>query len=162
MSDALKKALALFFKYFENDDQEMLLLYYKLLSKEDVSFVEDRLMEMITLRDKSFKTPAVSEILSPLRNARKEHVWKLLNDHLKNPHNPMPDHVFALKRFLDVPVNRTEFSMRKIKDEFFGHKYDEFRAFLEGRIKIPSLIKELRRYDISLTEELKQLEASSE
>ena len=162
MSELLKKSLAIFFKYFEDNDQEMLKLYYTILSKEDISFVNDRLMEMITLRDKSYKTPAVSEILSPLRNARKEHVWKLLNDHLKNPHNAMPDHIFALKKFLDVPYNRTEYAMGKIKDDFFEHKYDEFRLFLEGKIKIPSLSSELEKYDISLTQELKQLESACE
>ena len=162
MSESLQKMLSLFFKYFENNDQDMMKLYYQLLSAHDHSFVKRRLMDLIATRDKSYKFPAVSEILRPLINSRKEHFWKLLNDHLKNPHESMPDHVFALKRFLEVPHNRTEYAMAKIKDQFFEHKYDEFKLYLEGEIKIPSLTAELRKYGIHPKDEIKQLESSFE
>lgn len=162
MSESLQKMLSLFFKYFENKDKDMMKLYYQLLVKHDHSFIEGRLMDLIATRDKSYKFPAVSEILRPLLNSRKEHCWKLLNDHLKNPYERVPDHVFALKRFLEVPHNRTEYAMAKIKDQFFEHKYDEFKLFLEGEIKIPSLTAELIKYGIQPKAELKQLEESSE
>ena len=113
-------------------------------------------------RDKTFQFPSIAEILAPLKNAEKENCWKLLNDHLKNPYQDVPDHIYILKKFLEIPVSKSEYAMSKIKDQFFSHKYDEFRYFLEGKIKIPSLKSDLKKLGINLTEELKKLESRNE
>ena len=163
MSEALQKMLSLFFKYFENNDKDMMKLYYQLLSKHEQAFVKRRLMDLIATRDKSYKFPAVSEILRPLLNSRKEHFWKLLNDHLKDPYVKIPDELrntlYILRKFLDVPINRTEYAMSKIKDQFFENKYDEFNLFLEGKIKIPALSSEVEKLKISLPKGIKELKA---
>ena len=162
MSEKLKKILSLFFKYFENKDKEMLQLYYKLLSEANDSFIEERLMFLMCNRDKKFKFPSLAEILAPLKNAEKENCWKLLNAHLKNPYDEVPDHIYILKKFLEIPVSKSEYAMSKIKDQFFSHKYDEFRYFLEGKIKIPSLKSDLTKLGINLNEEFKKLESRNE
>mgnify|MGYP003135408014 CR=1 FL=1 len=158
----LKSELRKFFKYFEGPlDKEMFQIYHQALSKYPEGAVIARLHDLICNRDKTYKMPAISEIIAPYVNARKEHVWKRLMDHLKNPYDEMSDDLYLLKKFLEVPVNRTEYAMSKIKDQFFENKYDEFRYFLEGKIKIPSLSKEIKKLGIN-TENIKQLEASDE
>ena len=74
MSDKLKQCILLFFKYFENEDKEMMKLYHGLLSKHDERFIVKRLGQMMSTRNKTFKLPSISEIIAPKENAIKENV----------------------------------------------------------------------------------------
>ena len=162
MSVKIKQCIVIFFKYFENNDKEMMKLYYTMLSKHTETFVIKRLHHLIETRDKTFKLPSINEIIAPHINARKENVWKMLDNHLKDCYTPMPDHIFVLKTFLDIPRNRTEYVMRKIKEDFLDHKYDEFMMFLWGDIQCPHILKELKKYNIDIKNEQKQLESACE
>lgn len=157
MSDKLKQCILLFFKYFENEDKEMMKLYHGLLSKHDERFIVKRLGQMMSTRNKTFKLPSISEIIAPKENAIKENVWRQLQSHLNNPYEQIPDHLFVLKEFLNIPKNKNEFEMRKIHNDFMSEKYDEFQLFLSGDVKIPHLEKKLGQYGISLKESQKQI-----
>ena len=145
----LKSELRKFFKYFEGTlDKEMFLIYHQALSEYPEGAVIARLHDLICNRDKTYKMPAISEIIAPYVNARKEHVWKTLMAHLKNPYEPMPDVIYLLKDHLEIPVNRTEYAMSKIKDQFFENKYHEFCLFLEDKLEIPALRAKMRKFKI--------------
>ncbi len=135
----------------------MMKIYHGLLSKHDESFVVKRLGQMMSTRNKTFKFPSISEIIAPKENAIKDNVWRQLQSHLSNPYEAIPDYLYVLKEFLNIPKNKNEFEMRKIHNDFLSEKYDEFNLFLSGDVKIPHLEKKLGQYGISLKESQKQI-----
>ena len=149
----LKSELRKFFKYFEGTlDKEMFQIYHQALSEYPESAVIARLHDLICNRNKTYKLPGVSEITAPYVNAEKDFVWKKLMDHLNNPYEPMPNNMYLLKKHLDVPNNRTEYAMSKIKDQFYDYKYHEFKLFFEKKIDNPALRAIMRKFKIDINE----------
>ena len=148
MSNELQQAVALFFKYNENDDIEMMKLYCQLLSETSISFVKARLASLMKTRNKSYKMPSIAEILEPLTNSECQNAWETLMLSLKDPYEKKTRNVISLIEYLGgrrrlnnlSPVGR-----EKLMEQFYKTKYEEFKLFLRGDIKIPKLTSNLNK-----------------
>ena len=137
MSNELESAIALFFKYYEQeDDIELMRLYCSLLSDTKITFLKSRLATIMKTRDKSYKMPSISEILAPLVNAEKSNAWESLQIALSDPYEFKSKNVISLMEFLGGRKrlsHLTPYSKERLREEFEKTKYDEFKMFLKGR-----------------------------
>ena len=140
--------LAVFFKYFECDDVEMLKLYTQMLSDVKISYVKSRLSSIMKTRNKTYKMPSIAEILEPLTNAECQNAWETLMTSLKDPYEKKTRNIISLIEFLGGRSrlnNLSPTSKEKLMDEFHNKKYEEFKLFLKGEVKIPKLQANLNR-----------------